>query len=118
VTFWSSQKHEEKFRKLTDHPDNDMVDCNALTLRVDPEAYVTLGLEQALPSKHTRQMLPERWPITVPRPIRLPADREADLDPARGDGLHLDRGDLQASPARQCLRLPCRPGLKRAVDLH
>lgn len=66
MTFWSSQKLEENLRKLTDHPDNDMVDCNALTLRVGPEVYVTPGLEQASRSTHTRQMLPERGPITVP----------------------------------------------------
>jgi len=66
MTFWSSQKLEENLEKLTDHPDRDMVDCNALTLRVGPEVYVTPGLEQASPSTHTREMLEERGPITVP----------------------------------------------------
>lgn len=36
MTFWSSQKLER-----TDHPDKKMVDCNALTVRVGPEVYVT-----------------------------------------------------------------------------
>lgn len=66
MTFWSSQKLEENLGKLSDHSDKEMVDCNALTLRVGPEVYVTPGLEQASPSTHTRQMLVQRGPITVP----------------------------------------------------
>ena len=66
MTFWSSQTLEENLGRLTDRPDRDMVDCNALTLRVGPEVYVTPGLEQASPSTHTRQMLEARGPITVP----------------------------------------------------
>lgn len=66
MTFWSSQTLEENLGRLTDHPDNDMVDCNALTLRVGPEVYVTPGLEQTSPTTHTRQMLGARGPITVP----------------------------------------------------
>lgn len=66
MTFWSSQTLEANLGRLTDHPDKDMVDCNALTLRVGPEVYVTPGLEQASPSTHTRQMLKARGSITVP----------------------------------------------------
>jgi dCTP deaminase len=66
ITFWSSQKLEANLSRLTDHPEPDMVDCNALTLRVGPKVYVTPGLEQAAPSSHTKQMLAERGPITVP----------------------------------------------------
>lgn len=66
MTFWSSQKLENNLEKLTDHPHKDMVDCNALTLRVGPEVYVTPELEQASPSTHTRQLLGERGPVTVP----------------------------------------------------
>lgn len=66
MTFWSSQTLEANLGRLTDHPDKDMVDCNALTLRVGPEVYVTPGLEQSSPSTHTRQMLKARGPITLP----------------------------------------------------
>lgn len=66
MTFWSSQTLEDNLGRLIDHPDKDMVDCNALTLRVGPEVYVTPGLEQTSPSTHTRQMLEARGPITVP----------------------------------------------------
>ena len=66
MTFWSSQRLEENLGKLTDYPEENMVDCNALTLRVGPEVYVTPGLEQPSPSTHTRQILVERGAITVP----------------------------------------------------
>lgn len=65
MTFWSSQRLEANLGRLNDHPDSEMVDCNALTLRVGPEVYVTPGLEQASPSTHTRQMLGPRGPVTV-----------------------------------------------------
>lgn len=66
MSFWSSQKIEANIARLTDHPEPEVVDCNALTLRVGPEVYVTPGLEQAAPNSHTKQQLPPRGPVTVP----------------------------------------------------
>ena len=66
MAFWSSQKLEANLTMLTDHPDPAMVDCNALTLTVGPEIYVTPGLDQPAPSSHTKELLGPGAPITVP----------------------------------------------------
>jgi dCTP deaminase len=66
MTFWSSQKIEANLARLTDHPDPDMVDCNALTLRVGGEVYITPGLEQSAPSSHTKKQLAPTEPIAIP----------------------------------------------------
>jgi dCTP deaminase len=66
MTFWSSQKIEANLARLTDHPDKDMVDCNALTLRVGGEVYVTPGLEQPAPNLHTKTLLGPNQPIPIP----------------------------------------------------
>jgi dCTP deaminase len=66
MAFWSSQKIEANLRRLTDYPEAKMVDCNALTLRVGPEVYITPGLEQTAPSSHTKQILSSGAPIAIP----------------------------------------------------
>ena len=66
MSFWSSQKIEANLARLTDHPEPEVVDCNAVTLRVGPEVYVTPSLEQSAPNSHTKQQLPPRGPVTVP----------------------------------------------------
>jgi len=66
MTFWSSQKLEANLAKLTDHPDKKMVDCNALTLRVGGEVYVTPGLEQPVPNAHTKKQLKPDEAVTIP----------------------------------------------------
>lgn len=66
MAFWSSQKIERNLTRLTDYPDPEMVDCNALTLRVGPEVYVTPGLEKTAPNSHTKELLRPRGPTTVP----------------------------------------------------
>ena len=66
MAFWSSQKLEANLSRLTDHLDPAMVDCNALTLRVGPEVYVTPGLDQPSPLSQTKEMLAPGAPIAVP----------------------------------------------------
>mgnify|MGYP003135005605 CR=1 FL=1 len=66
MAFWSSQRLEANLTRVTDHPDPEMVDCNALTLRVGPEVYVTPGLDQPAPLSHTKELLGPGAPITVP----------------------------------------------------
>jgi dCTP deaminase len=66
MAFWSSQKLEANLTRLTDDPVADMVDCNALTLRIGPEVYVTPGLDQPAPLSHTKQLLGPGAPIAVP----------------------------------------------------
>lgn len=66
MTFWSSQKLEAHLARLTDDPDATMIDCNALTLRVGPEYYVTPGLEHPSPGTHTKQSLDIGQGMTIP----------------------------------------------------
>jgi dCTP deaminase len=66
MTFWTSQKLEANLARLTDYPNPDMVDCNALTLRVGPEVYITPGLEQSAPNSHTKTQLGPSAPIAIP----------------------------------------------------
>lgn len=66
MAFWSSQKIEINLVRLTDHPDPKMVDCNALTLRLGSEIYITPGLEQPAPSSHTKQILKSGDPVAIP----------------------------------------------------
>ncbi|ESX21050.1 hypothetical protein X765_31585 [Mesorhizobium sp. LSHC440B00] len=52
--------------KLVDHDHRDVVDCNAITMRVGSEIYITPGLEQPAPNSHTKQILSENAPIAIP----------------------------------------------------
>lgn len=66
MAFWGSQKLEAHLARLTDDPDPTMIDCNALTLRVGPEYYVTPGLEHPSPGMHTKQALDIGQGMTIP----------------------------------------------------
>lgn len=66
MAFWSSQRLEANLARLTDDPDPTMIDCNALTLRVGPEYYVTPGLEHPSPGSHTKQSLDIGQGMTIP----------------------------------------------------
>jgi dCTP deaminase len=66
MAFWSSQKIEANLVRLTDYPEPRMVDCNALTLRVGSEIYITPGLEQTAPHSHTKKKLKAGTPIAIP----------------------------------------------------
>ena len=66
MAFWSSQRLEHELKGLVGHEDRDAVDCNAITMRVGGEIYITPGLEQAAPSSHTKQILAPNAPIAIP----------------------------------------------------
>lgn len=66
MAFWSSQKVEDNLSRLTDDPETAMVDCNALTLRIGREIYITPGLEQVAPLSHTKKLLDHDEPIAIP----------------------------------------------------
>ena len=66
MAFWSSQRLEAHLAQLTDHPDAAMIDCNALTLRVGPEHYVTPDLEHPSPGTHTKKPLDVGQGMTIP----------------------------------------------------
>lgn len=66
MTFWSSQRIETNLRRLTNHADPTMVDCNALTLTIGGEVYITPGLDQSAPSLHTKRQLGPHEPLVIP----------------------------------------------------
>lgn len=66
MAFWSSQRVERELKRLVGHEDRDLVDCNAITMRVGGEIYITPGLEQAAPNSHTKQLLSPGAPIAIP----------------------------------------------------
>ncbi len=66
MAFWSSQRLERELNDLVGHEDRGAVDCNAITMRVGGEIYITPGLEQASPSSHTKQILGPNAPIAIP----------------------------------------------------
>lgn len=55
MSFWSSQTLEGQLDRLVDKPDPDAIDCNAITLRVGHEIYVTPDLAEA--NSRTKQLL-------------------------------------------------------------
>jgi dCTP deaminase len=66
MAFWSSQALEGRLDQLVDSPNKDLVDCNAVTLRVGREIYITPGLEQPAPNSHTKQLLDAAAPFAIP----------------------------------------------------
>jgi dCTP deaminase len=66
MTFWSSQRIERNLSRLTNNADPAMVDCNALTLTIGGEVYITPGLDQSAPSLHTKRQLGPQEPLAIP----------------------------------------------------
>jgi dCTP deaminase len=66
MSFWSSQRLEGSLHRLVGHTRKDSVDCNAITMRIGGEIYITPGLEQTAPSSHTKQLLGPTQPIAIP----------------------------------------------------
>ena len=66
MAFWTSQRLERHLSELAGHNDESLVDCNAITMRVGGEIYVTPSLDHAAPSTHTKQMLAPNGPIAIP----------------------------------------------------
>jgi dCTP deaminase len=64
MAFWSSQTLEERIGQLIDPPDTVMIDCNAITLRVGTEIYITPELEQA--HMQTKQRLRSHQGFLIP----------------------------------------------------
>lgn len=66
MAFWSSQTLDSRLGELVNNPNKDLVDCNAVTLRVGREIYITPGLEQPAPNSHTKQLLEDGAPFAIP----------------------------------------------------
>lgn len=57
---------EANLDRLTDHVDPNMIDCNALTLRIGGEIFVTPGLDEIAPTSHTKRQLGPNEPFAIP----------------------------------------------------
>ncbi len=66
MTFWSSQRLDEKLATIVDPPDSGTVDCNAITLRIGGEVYITPGIENTAPNMHTKKALAADEAFTIP----------------------------------------------------
>lgn len=66
MAFWSSQRLKEKLTSIVDKPDLAAVDCNAITLRIGGEIYITPGLENSAPNLHTKKALTADEAFTIP----------------------------------------------------
>ena len=65
MAFWSSQTLEARISELTEPPvAKDAVDCNAITLRVGREVYITPELEDA--HTRTKQLLRNNQAFLIP----------------------------------------------------
>jgi dCTP deaminase len=66
MAFWSSQTLEANLKQLVLPHDPELVDCNAITLRVGREIYITPGLEHPSPNSHTKQLLDPGAAFAIP----------------------------------------------------
>jgi dCTP deaminase len=66
VAFWSSQTLEANLNELVVSTTTDAVDCNAITLKVGREIYITPSLEQPAPHSHTKKILTKGEPFAIP----------------------------------------------------
>lgn len=68
MAFWSGDRlrHHLGLGELVDKPDTVVVDCNALTLQVGPEIYITPHLEIRDPQSVTKRQISEGEAFTIP----------------------------------------------------
>lgn len=64
MTFWSSQRLGDHIRELLDPPNLDAVDCNAITLSIGEEIYITPELEDA--NTRSKQLLRNNQGFLIP----------------------------------------------------
>lgn len=66
MTFWSSQRLKAKLAAIVDDSGQNSVDCNAITLRIGSEVYITPGLENGARNLHTKKALAADEAFTIP----------------------------------------------------
>src|SRR3954449_3542722 len=64
MAFWSSQTLEGKLGELVDPPRRDLIDCNAITLRVGREIFITPHIDEVY--TQTKKILGEGEPFQIP----------------------------------------------------
>lgn len=66
MSFWSSQTLEARLDELVPNATKDSVDCNAITLTLGSEVYVTPELGATAPNGHTLKRLAPGEAFTIP----------------------------------------------------
>ncbi len=66
MAFWSSQTLESKLASLVAPASAGAIDCNAITLTVGPEIYITPTLEGNLHHSHTKKQLSTDESFAIP----------------------------------------------------
>lgn len=64
MSFWSSQRLEQNLANILGTPNPSMVDCNAITLSVGSEIYITP--DHTSPNTHTKQTLATNQAFSIP----------------------------------------------------
>ncbi len=64
MAFWSSQTLEKRLDELVSPPNKDLVDCNAITLRVGREHFVTPHIDEA--QTKTKKSLADNESFLIP----------------------------------------------------
>jgi dCTP deaminase len=64
VAFWSSQTLEKRLKSLVEPSDKDMVDCNAITLSVGREIFVTPHIDEVF--SNTKRILCDDEAFQIP----------------------------------------------------
>lgn len=64
MAFWSSQTLERELASLVAPPNRDLIDCNAITLRVGREIFVTPHIDEVY--TRTKRILTQDEPFQIP----------------------------------------------------
>lgn len=64
MAFWSSQTLEKRLKSLVEPSNKDMVDCNAITLRVGREIFVTPHIDEVF--SNTKRILDDDEAFQIP----------------------------------------------------
>lgn len=66
MSFWSSQRLAGHLGSIVNQPGPNAVDCNAITLRIGGEIYITPGVDNPAPNSHTKKTLASAEAFTIP----------------------------------------------------
>lgn len=66
MAFWNSQTLAARLSTLVDPSHPGAIDCNAITLHMGHEVYVTPSVDSLTPGSHTKALLGDNEPFAIP----------------------------------------------------
>lgn len=66
MAFWNSQTLAARLNMLVEPPHPSAIDCNAITLHMGHEVYVTPSVDSVTPGSHTKALLQDNEPFAIP----------------------------------------------------